>query len=359
MLLHQTDNTCNSTQRQATSLTAVDLFSGCGAVTQGFKQAGFKIISAVDNDPMACATYKKNHPEVILFEKDIRKVNPRSLLSLCNTVLDLMIVCAPCQPFSSQNKNKTGDSRSGLILQAIRFAACLKPTLIFFENVPGLTSEANKNILNKLKNGLEKFGYQLGMPLRVDAADYEVPQRRLRCVMFASRHNDLPAMPTPYTPETLRITVERAIGDLAPLNSGEHSPSDPLHFARTHLPIALQRMEHIPKDGGSRFSLPSNLELSCHKGHKGHPDVYGRMKWKDVAPTLTTGCTDITRGRFMHPRDNRAITLREAARLQTFPDFYTFCGSPSDIARQIGNAVPVNLAEAVGNAALLSLTKEA
>jgi DNA (cytosine-5)-methyltransferase 1 len=270
-----------------------------------------------------------------------------------------MIVCAPCQPFSSQNKNKVGDTRSRLILQAVRFAAHLKPTLIFFENVPGLTIEANKNILSKLKNGLEKLGYQLGMPLRVDAADYGVPQRRLRCVMFASLQDAMPVMPAPYTPESLRITVERAIGDLVPLGSGERSASDSLHFARTHLPIAQQRMEHIPQDGGNRFSLPPELELPCHKRHAGHPDVYGRMKWKDVAPTLTTGCTDITRGRFMHPRDNRAITLREAARLQTFPDFYAFCGSPSDIARQIGNAVPVNLAKAVGSAALASLTKEA
>jgi DNA (cytosine-5)-methyltransferase 1 len=337
---------------------AVDLFSGCGAVTQGFKQAGFKIISAVDNDPTACATYKRNHPEVILIEKDIRKIDPLSLLVTSSKELDLMIVCAPCQPFSSQNKNKIGDTRAGLIFQAVRFAAHLKPTLIFFENVPGFATKSNKNILGKLKNGLEKFGYRLGMPLRVNAADYGVPQRRLRCIVFASRQDAMPAMPDPYTPEASRITVERAIGDLASLSSGERSTSDPLHFARTHLPIAQQRMKHIPKDGGSRFSLPPELELPCHKGHPGHPDVYGRMKWKDVAPTLTTGCTDITRGRFMHPQDNRAITLREAARLQTFPDFYSFCGSSSDIARQIGNAVPINLARAVGSVALASLAKE-
>lgn len=359
MCPHPDDHALNSIQHRAVPPIAVDLFSGCGAVTQGFKQAGFKIISAVDNAPTACATYKKNHPEVMLLEKDIREVDPLALLKTSSKALDLMIVCAPCQPFSSQNKNKIGDTRAELILQAVRFAAHLKPTLIFFENVPGLTTEANKNILHKLKAGLGKFGYQLGVPLRVDAADYGVPQRRLRCVMFASRQETLPIMPEPYTPEALRITVERAIGDLIPLNSGERSSSDPLHFARAHLPIAQQRMKHIPQDGGSRFSLPPELELPCHKGHTGHPDVYGRMKWKDVAPTLTTGCTDITRGRFMHPRDNRAITLREAARLQTFPDFYTFCGSPSDIARQIGNAVPVNLAKAVGSAALDSLTKEA
>lgn len=359
--MHQQSNNhiLNSMQHTVLPPVAVDLFSGCGAVTQGLKQAGFKIISAVDNDPIACATYKKNHPEVMLLEKDIREIDPLSLIVAPNGTVDLLIVCAPCQPFSSQNKNKAGDTRAELILQAIRFASLLNPTRIFFENVPGLTSEVNKNILNKLKNGLGKFGYRLGMPLRIDAADYGVPQRRLRCVMFASRQDTMPVMPAPYTPAALRITVERAIGDLAPLSSGERFAPDPLHFARVHLPIAQQRMKYIPKDGGSRFSLPPELELPCHRGHTGHPDVYGRMKWQAVAPTLTTGCTDITRGRFMHPRDDRAITLREAARLQTLPDFYAFCGSPRDIARQIGNAVPVNLAKAVGDAVLASLTKEA
>ena len=158
--------------------------------------------------------------------------------------------------------------------------------------------------------------------------------------MFATREGLLPTLPLPVTPDKARVTVQNAIGDLPPLANGQSSASDPLHFARMHQPVALERMKFIPKDGGDRFSLPPELELLCHKGHKGHPDVYGRMKWKDVASTLTTGCTDITRCRFMHPRDNRGISLREAARLQTFPDSYLFFGSSKEIAVQIGNAVP-------------------
>ena len=138
-------------------------------------------------------------------------------------------------------------------------------------------------------------------------------------------------------------TVRDVIGTLKELKSGERDPDDALHRARTHQSIALRRLAHIPKDGGSRFSLPAELELACHHGHDGHPDVYGRMKWDDVAPTLTTGCTDVTRGRFAHPEHDRAITLREAALLQTFAVSYRFKGNASEIATQIGNAVPVSL----------------
>jgi len=169
-------------------------------------------------------------------------------------------------------------------------------------------------------------------------------------VLFASRIGLPPQPPEPQTPAPARITVRDAIGDLEPLSAGQSCASDSMHAARAHKPIALQRMRHISKDGGSRSELPPELCLSCHKHPNKHPDVYGRMKWADVAPTLTTGCTDITRGRFMHPNDNRAITLREAARLQTFPDDYHFFGSNKDIARQIGNAVPVRLAEALAGA---------
>lgn len=327
--------------------TAVDLFCGCGAVTEGLTNRGFKVVSAVDCDPVACQTYRKNHPHVHLYKAKIEHLNPKRirLHDLDDKDLDLMVVCAPCQPFSSQNRKKGGDKRASLILQTIRFARRLRPRVIFFENVPGLASPRCIKIIQKLREGLTKEGYTLTDPICLDAADFGVPQRRLRCVMFAANGVDLPEIATPVTPDGRRKTVASSIADLVPLTSGQVFPDDPLHFARVHRPVALERMQHIPKDGGNRFSLPSYLELSCHKDHKGHPDVYGRMWWQQVAPTLTTGCTDITRGRFMHPRDNRAISLREAARLQTFRDSYAFSGSAKDIAKQIGNAVPVGLVE--------------
>jgi DNA (cytosine-5)-methyltransferase 1 len=143
------------------------------------------------------------------------------------------------------------------------------------------------------------------------------------------------------------MSVKMAISDLPQLASGQADAEDTLHFAREHQAIALERLGHIPKNGGSRDALPERLWLACHRDRRGHPDVYGRMRWEDVAPTLTTGCTDLTRGRFAHPRDNRAISLREAARLQTFPDSYRFAGSAKHIAVQIGNSVPVRFIEAL------------
>ncbi len=337
--------------------TAVDLFCGCGAVTQGIKNIGFKVLSAVDINPVACKTYRENHPEVRLFEADITSLDPKSIVD-DGQLVDLLIACAPCQPFSSQNKFREQDKRNVLILESLKFIQQLKPTLVFYENVPGLASGSGGSILLQLRQELSLLGYTLGEPIKVNAADYSVPQRRLRCVMFATKKNHpLPTLPEPFTPAGLRDTVEKAIGNLSPLAAGERSFEDPMHFARKHSPLALLRLRHIPKNGGNRFSLPSELELPCHKGTKAYPDVYGRMRWEDVAPTLTTGCTDITRGRFAHPRDDRAISLREAARLQTFSDSYHFLGNASDVAEQIGNAVPVNFAYAIGLASIMVLQK--
>jgi len=332
---------------------ALDLFCGCGAVTEGVKRSGFRVVAAIDFDAVACASYRLNHPEVHLVQSDIREVDPAEFkVMFAGEPLELLIVCAPCQPFSSQNRKRTEDVRSLLILQGLRFAKSLSPRAIFFENVPGLAASANAPILLELERGLTALGYSLSAPHRVNAADYGVPQRRYRCVMIATKDRDLPDIPPPVTPTGNRIHVRDAIGDLPALTCGEAAAGDQLHRARSHSALSLARMLHIPKDGGSRFSLPEELELRCHKGHSGHPDVYGRMSWGDVAPTLTTGCTDITRGRFMHPRDDRAITLREAARLQTFGDDYRFAGNFSDVARQIGNAVPVLLVENLASALL-------
>ena len=343
-------NISSNVNSSVVSFTAIDLFCGCGAISLGLKEAGFSVLSAVDFDETACATYRKNHPEVHLVEKDIRKIEPTDLLPDGPAPIDLMVVCAPCQPFSNQNKYRDGDKRATLILQSLRFAQILQPRLILFENVPGLVSAKNSSLINQLNIGLQTLGYNISNPLKIDAADYSVPQRRIRCIMFASR-GELPEVPPPLTPKGMRKTVRMTIEDLETLSSGETSHLDPYHFARKHSEIALKRMQRIPPNGGDRFSLPPELILPCHKGKKGYPDVYGRMYWDDVAPTLTTGCTDVTRGRFMHPTDNRAITLREAARLQTFPDSFIFAGNSGSIAQQIGNAVPVQLAYVMGKTA--------
>lgn len=328
--------------------TVVDLYCGSGAVTAALRRSKFKVVAAVDNDALACETYRLNHPSVKLIQKDILTVNPEDIRkkALKGKDLDLLVVCAPCQPFSNQNKKRGTDERSSLILQAGRFAKALRPKLIFFENVPGIASRSE--LLEELKREMGD-DYLLGDPHKVDAADYGVPQRRVRCIMFATRKFQPPAVPTPTTPEGSRVTVRKTIEKLRKLEAGGSDPEDPLHSARNHLPIALKRLRAIPKNGGSRCSLPVDLKLVCHKGiaDSKYSDVYGRMAWDLVAPTLTTGCTDITRGRFAHPEADRAITLREAALLQTFPKEYRFAGNGSDIQRQIGNAVPVQLVEAL------------
>lgn len=328
--------------------TAVDLYSGSGAVTAALKRRHFRVVAAVDNDKIACATYRLNHPRTRMIEDDIRRVDPEEIrnIDLGGQDLDLLVVCAPCQPFSSQNRKRGEDKRSTLILEAGRFARTLRPKIIFFENVPGLAAHAE--LLGKLKQELGK-DYTLGTPKRVDAADFGVPQRRVRCIMMATRNAVPPAMPEPTTPKGRRVTVKHAIGHLRPLKAGKKHRVDALHAARHHQEIALRRLAAVPKDGGSRSALPADLALACHAavGSRKFSDVYGRMSWNDVAPTLTTGCTDITRGRFAHPRDNRAITAREAALLQTFPEDYHFLGNLSQIQVQIGNAVPVKLVEAL------------
>ena len=340
--------------------TAIDLFSGSGSASAALKAAHFRVVAAVDNHPASCATYRLNHPRVHLYENDIRELDPLLIRkrSLARTPLDLMVICAPCQPFSSQNRKRRRDVRGNLLLSAAQFVAILKPKIVFVENVPGLASRGNADLLEEFRHtcGLE---YDFSVPICVDAADYGVPQRRVRCLLTASRQGTAPIIPPPTTPEHARRTVRHAICNLPTLASGETDPTDPLHAARSHQQLAIERLRTISKDGGSRSELPDHLVLMCHKNHRGHPDVYGRMKWDDVAPTLTTGCTDVTRGRYAHPEADRAITPREAALLQTFPRDYRFSGSLKVIAEQIGNAIPFALVHAMTRTLRTSLQETA
>lgn len=340
-------------------LTVIDLFSGSGGVTLGFKNRGFRVLSAVEIDPVAAETYRLNHPEVILFERDVRTVDPSEMMDVCDLrpgELTVLSVCAPCQPFSVQNRSKKEDPRVTLILEALRFVRSMKPEFVFFENVPGLYRGRYRDVLEELIRGLEYEGYGISGPKVVDAADYGVPQFRKRLIMLAASGGRVLPFPEPThaSPETACQTgkkpwrtVREAFRGLPPLRSGEKDENDFLHRARKHRPVALERLKYIPRDGGSRHSLPSHLQLSCHvgDGNLGFHDVYGRMEYDRPSNTLTTGCTNLTKGRFAHPEQDRAITPREAARLQTFPDDYRFAGSYEQISAQIGNAVPVLLAE--------------
>jgi DNA (cytosine-5)-methyltransferase 1 len=333
-------------RRNAISPLAVDLFCGSGAVTAALKANGYQVVAAVDNNATCARTYRLNHPEVLFRKRDIRQLKTAEIAMgiPAGRQLDLLVVCAPCQPFSSQNRRRSSeDSRAPLILESIRIARALRPRIIIFENVPGI---ASSTIFRKLRRLLGSAGYRMGEPTRVDAADFGVPQRRVRCIVAAFRGLDSVPTFVGTAPRKSGVTVRSALAGLSSLKSGEADPTDPLHVSRKHQDITLKRLQLIPRDGGSRDSLPEHLQLACHRscGPRKFSDVYGRMRWDDVAPTLTTGCTDVTRGRYAHPEADRAITLREAARLQTFPDSYKFSGSRGEIAEQIGNAVPFELA---------------
>lgn len=326
---------------------ALDLFCGSGAVSLGLTQAGFQVVGAVDYDAGACRTYRANHPSVRLIEDDIRKVDPDVFSDLIPGKLDLLVVCAPCQPFSSQNRYKNFlDSRNTLVEESKKFVKRYTPSLVFLENVPGL---ASTKVLSEFTTWLRsEAGYDVSESMRVDAADLGVPQRRMRMILIAAKKVSLAKAID--IPRVRGKTVGQIIMDLPiPPVGRTTAKDDPLHYARAHSILNIERLKHIPIDGGSRDSLPYHLQLICHRDKRktSFSDTYGRMKLGEVAPTLTTGCTDITRGRFAHPIQNRAITLREAARLQTFPDEYIFHGNASQVAMQIGNAVPPGMMEAI------------
>lgn len=339
--------------------TLIDLFSGCGGVSQGFKNQNFRVLAAVEWDATTAKTYRKNHPEVAMYEDDIRNVQPKEVLQQCGLhVGDLTVlsVCAPCQPFSRQNRLKKEDARTELVLEMLKFVAIFRPKYVLMENVPGLNKGKNRKILDHLIKSLrDDLDYNVLDPQIIDAVNYGVPQFRKRLILMCSREDVPISIPEPthrppneqHQGKEIWLTVKDAFRGIHKLASGRKSQTDPLHQARNHTSLNLERLRYIPKNGGSRHSLPERLQLACHKkGTTGYNDVYGRMDFRKPANTLTTGCTNFTKGRYAHPTANRAITPREAARLQTFPDTYQFEGGYDHVSAQIGNAVPVSLAEA-------------
>jgi DNA (cytosine-5)-methyltransferase 1 len=337
---------------------ALDLFCGSGAVTAGMKSAGFNVVGAVDVDPIASATYRSNHPEVHLVENDIRTVLPEEFFEVIKEKLDLLAVCAPCQPFSNRNRFRSNtDDRAGLILAALPFIKEYTPELVFFENVPGI---GNRSVFSSLEKNLIRLGYHLSKPKSIDAADLGVPQKRQRMILIGARDEQILSRATVF-PLKGRQTVFEAIGNLPVPPIGKSNVGvDLLHYARKHDSVTIQRLRHISHNGGSRNELPPALQLKCHQGLKksSFPDSYGRLLWGAPAPTLTTGCTDLTKGRYAHPEQDRAITLREAARLQSFPDDYIFIGNASQIATQIGNAVPPKMMEEIAAVLFKALSND-
>jgi len=333
-------------------LTAVDLFCGCGGLAVGLKKAGFQVLAAVDVDPWSVQTYKANHIDVEVWETDIRKLKPEELLAkigLKKGELGLLAGCPPCQGFSTMRSLNGAisveDPRNDLLLEFQRFVEVLRPRAVMLENVPGLAEDGRFAYFCRK---MRKLGY-LGEHRILNAAEYGVPQRRRRLIYLAGLGFEIPFADKAKN----RITVKDAIGGLP--KAGESG--DSVHDLREHrTPRVMDIIRRIPKDGGSRADLPDEFQLECHKRCSGFKDVYGRMAWNDVAPTITSGCFNPSKGRFLHPKENRAITMREAALLQGFPRWYKFpTNNKSALALMIGNALPPPFIAAHGKSIRLAL----
>ena len=318
--------------------TAIDLFSGCGGLTQGLKQAGFRVLAAVEIDGTAASTYRMNHPHVHLINDDIKTVDAgllRKRLELRCGELDLVAACPPCQGFSTlTTKNgarRVVDERNALIFDVLTFVARFRPRAVMLENVPKL---ADKQEFRSFVRSLKRYGYTSDFRI-LNAAKFGVPQRRRRLILVAFRDHKV----TFAREDAIEVSVRTAIGDLP----HPRKSKDLLHRDRKSYSTETKaRIRGIPLDGGNRFDLPPQQRLECHDNTDGFRDVYGRMWWDKVSPTITSGCINPSKGRFLHPGQHRPITLREAALLQTFPQGYEFDLSRGRyaVAEMIGNALP-------------------
>ena len=347
---------------KSAELTAVDLFAGAGGSTQGLADAGFRVIGAIEFDETAANTLSHNHPAVMVTTDDIAEVSPkefRERLGLDRSELTLLTACPPCQGFSSLGLRDTNDERNGMIREVWRFAKEMQPSAILIENVPGLERDAR---WHKLRRIATENGYSFGS-WTVNATDFGVPQRRRRLIGIAVRrpYLNFPDTLQDLLPASFTLTPPHASDVIA--QAGDIATTDdPLHRARKPTARVLERIRQIPA-GGDHFDLPDDLQLACHKrlrqsGRSSATGPYSRIRLTGPAPTMTTRCTTPSCGRFLHPIEHRAISLREAALLQTFPDSYQFSGTHESAERQIGNAVPVRLAHALGLAVRHLLSNE-
>lgn len=333
------------------SLRAIDLFSGAGGLSEGLISAGFAVIGSVEIDKASAATYKMNHPNTFVFQKDIRFITGKEILSrlsLAPYELDLLTGCPPCQGFSTLKTRNKGfsifDTRNDLAFQFLRLVRSIKPKAVILENVPGFSFDSR---FLKITLDLKRSGYNFEYFI-LNAIHFGIPQRRKRLVLLAVRKPWSIPFGWAHPKTEKMVSVRETIGQLPEAgNSG-----DPLHdHLEKRSSNVMSRIRAVPKDGGNRTELPKKLKLECHKKSNGYSDVYGRMAWDKPAPTITSGCTNPSKGRFIHPEADRAITLREAALLQTFPMNYKFdmgYGKES-VAKQIGNAFPPQLIEPIAS----------
>ena len=334
-----------------------DIFCGIGGLSYGFKKQGFNVKFGIDLDSSCKYAFEQNNSSTF-FQHDITELSPDQLNSYFpKQKKKILIGCAPCQSFSSYNsqiKKKEylrKDEKWKLLYSFSNLIKHVQPDIISMENVPALETFKKGKVLNDFIESLEKEKYHVSYFI-VFCPDYGIPQRRKRLILFASKFGKIKLTNKTHIPRNYK-TVRQVIGHLAPISDGEGDIKDRLHKARKLNEINKQRIR-ATSEGGSWKEWNEKLLLDCHKAESGksYGSVYGRMKWDDVAPTMTTQCTGLGNGRFGHPVQNRAISLREAAIFQTFPKKYKLFDPSQEfnfgrIETHIGNAVPVDLGKVI------------
>ncbi len=332
-------------------MNAVDFFCGGGGMTRGLLNAGIDVLFGLDFNAACSETYEHNNGIPYLC-RNIRDVKPEDLIEEFPALADndelLLVGCAPCQPFSNQRHIMQEHAAVNLLDEFGRMVEYMEPACVLVENVPGI-QKRGAAVFNRFLALLGRMEYHVFYGV-VNAKNYGVPQKRKRLILIASREF-IPQEP-PHTHGVgllPYVTVRDAIERFPEIEAGETNHLFFNHQASALSQTNLERIMATPHDGGSRTEWPEELVLDCHNnGYRGHTDVYGRMRWDEVSPTLTSKCFSLSNGRFGHPEQNRAISLREAAALQGFEDDYIFYGNKQEIGKQIGNAVPVLLAQCIG-----------
>jgi DNA (cytosine-5)-methyltransferase 1 len=324
--------------------SVVDVFCGIGGLTHGFVREGFDVVAGIDVDPSCKYAYERNNNARFIL-KDIDDVSAEEILALYPPgETRILVGCAPCQPFSRYTNRSREDRKWRLVATFADLIAQVRPEVVSMENVPELSRH---QVFSDFVGVLQEAGYHVSHSI-VDCVAYGVPQTRRRLVLFGSLLGDIGIISATHPP-CRRRSVRQVIGGLDPIKAGQASARDPLHKASSLSPLNLKRIRATPKAGGWR-DWPDELKLACHKAESGksYPSVYGRIAWDAPGPTITTQCNGLGNGRFGHPEQDRALSIREAALLQTFPRYYRLLAPGSELvmktaARHIGNAVPVRL----------------
>lgn len=337
----------------------IDLFCGAGGLTYGLRDAGLPVVLGVDVDPDARFPYESNNPGSAFLQRDVWSLGSDEIAHFYpEGCLRILAGCAPCEPFSSYTQGTEVSARKdwALLDRFADFASALHPTVLTMENVTNLQ---NHEVYRRFEECLIRLGYHVSH-FEVDCSRYGVPQKRTRLVFLASKLGEMELVRTTHGAKRMR-TVWHAIGGMSRLRAGTVSRRDPLHRAAGLRKRNLERIR-ASKPGGSWLDWNEDLRTPCHRADSGrtYTPVYGRMSWDRPAPTITANCFNYGSGRFGHPSANRAISLREAALLQSFPKGYRFVEPGGEIhyrsvGRLIGNAVPVRLGRVIGRSILRHL----